>query len=239
LAAGKMVNVKINGVQRSLEIVGIASKHMSGARMYMDYDQLTKLTGQHNQVQEVRVLASPAAFSTPEQQARIGRQLEQRFEDARLAQSTSQTRADIFSATSSAMNILVIVLLLVAIILAIIGGLGLTGAMGLNVLERTREIGVLRAVGASHASVRKVVVVEGATVALVSWMLAALLSYPIGRVFAGAIVQLTFDTQATFRYSYVGLAVWLGVVLLIGVVASLAPARDAVRLTVREVLSYE
>jgi hypothetical protein len=36
-----------------------------------------------------------------------------------------------------------------------------------------------------------------------------------------------------------GLAVWLGVVLLIGVAASLAPAREAVRLTVREVLSYE
>jgi putative ABC transport system permease protein len=107
------------------------------------------------------------------------------------------------------------------------------------VLERTREIGVLRAVGASHRSVRQVVVVEGTAVALISWGLSALLSYPVGRLLSEAVVRVAFGTESTFSYSFLGLFVWLAAVLLIGVLASLAPARDAVRLTVREVLNYE
>lgn len=233
------IKIKINDQERFVRIVGVASKHMSGARMYMDYDQATRLTGQHNQVQMVRVLATPGTFGTADEQSRIGQELEKRFEDAQLSDASSSTRSEIFNATSNAFNILLVILLLVAGILAVIGGLGLTGAMGLNVLERTREIGVLRAVGASHGSVRKVVVVEGATVALASWLLSALLSYPVGYLLAGAVVRLTFVTNPTFQYSFLGPAVWFVLALLIGVAASLEPARDAVRLTVREVLNYE
>lgn len=239
IEVGKPLTVKINGLERQVNVVGIASKHMTGARIYMDYNQLTRLTGFPNQVQMVRVLATEGAFEGPNEQSALGRSLEKRFEDAQLADGASRTRSEMFSAMSTAFNILLIILLLVAVILAIIGGLGLTGAMGLNVLERTREIGVLRAVGASHSSVRKVVVVEGALVALVSWIFSALLSYPAGILLAGAVVKMAFDTQATFQYSYLGLVIWFGVVALIGVLASLAPARDAVRLTVREVLNYE
>jgi putative ABC transport system permease protein len=239
IGLGDRVKVKINGQERELEVVGIASKHMSGSRIYMNYDQLTRLTGRRNQVDMVRVLATPGAFSQPAEQNAIGHQLEKRFEDAQISDSTSRTRFEIFDSMANAFNILLVVLLLVAGILAVIGGLGLTGAMGLNVLERTREIGVLRAVGASHKLVRQVVVVEGTTVALISWGLSALISYPAGLVLSEAVVRVAFGTESTFQYSFLGLFVWLLAVLLIGMLSSLAPARDAVRLTVREVLNYE
>lgn len=239
IQVGQRVTAKINGLERSLEVVGVVSKHMSGSRIYMDYDQLTRLTGQHNQVDTVRVLATPGVFSPPAEQRAINQRLEKRFEDAQISDAAGRTRFEIFDAMSGAFNILLVILLLVAIILAVIGGLGLTGAMGLNVLERTREIGVLRAVGASHASVRMVVVVEGAVVALLSWVLSALLSYPVGMVLCEAVVSMAFGASAPFRYSVWGLFAWLAAVLLIGVLASLAPARQAVRLTVREVLNYE
>jgi putative ABC transport system permease protein len=239
VGVGDRIKVKIDGQERELEVVGIVSKHLTGPRIYMNYNWLTRLTGRRNQVDVVRVLATPGAFSQPVEQTTIGQQLEKRFDDAQLSESTSRTRFEIFDTIANAFNILLVVLMLVAAILAVIGGLGLTGAMGLNVLERTREIGVLRAVGASHRSVRQVVVVEGTTVALISWGLSALISYPAGRLLSEAVVQVAFGTQSTFQYSFLGLLVWLGVVVLIGVLASLAPARDAVRLTVREVLNYE
>jgi putative ABC transport system permease protein len=239
IALGDVISVKINGISRHLEVVGVVSKHMLGARIYMNYDQLTKLTGRYNQVDTVRVLATPNSLGEPLEQSQIGKQLEKRFDDANLSDSSSKTRAEIFDALANAFNILLVILLLVALILAVIGGLGLTGTMGLNVLERTREIGVLRAVGASHFSVRQVVVVEGVTVALISWALSALISYPVGRVLAEALIRTAFGTQSVFNYSAVGLFGWMGIVTLIGVFASLAPAREAARLTVREVLSYE
>jgi putative ABC transport system permease protein len=236
---GKPLQIKINGQERTIEVVGVVSKHMSGGRIYMDYDQVTRLTGRHNQVDTVRVLASSGQFSQASEQGAIGARLEKRFEDAKLSKDTSRTRDEIFTTMSSAFNILLIILLLVAGILALIGGLGLTGAMGLNILERTREIGVLRAVGAPHHSIRQVVVVEGTTVALLSWVFSALLSYPVGRILAEAVVRTAFGTGPTFQYSFLGLVAWLGAVIAIGIAASLAPARDAVRLTVREVLNYE
>ena len=129
--------------------------------------------------------------------------------------------------------------MLAAGILAVIGGLSLTGAMGLNVLERTREIGVLRAVGAANPAVRQVVVVEGIVVGLMSWVFATLLSAPVGRILAGAVVESVLKAQANFQYSVIGVIVWLAIVVVIGILSSLGPARKAVSLSVREVLDYE
>jgi len=236
---GNQINLKIGGVSRVFDVVGVASKHMMGSRMYMNYEQLTKLTGKHNQVDVVRVLATPGAFGTQSEQGVIGKQLEDRFEETQISEAQSRTRYEIFATFSSAFNILLIILLLVAFILAVIGGLGLAGTMGLNILERTREIGVLRAVGASYTSVLQVVVTEGTTVSVISWVLSALISYPVGRILAEAVVRVSLGTAPAFRYSFAGLLIWLVIIVLIGIISSLAPARDAARLTVREVLNYE
>jgi putative ABC transport system permease protein len=236
---GDKISIKFDGLEKPLEVVGIASKHMMGARIYMNFSQMAKITGRYNQVDTMRVLATPGALVSAAEQQEIGQELKKRFEDAKITESSSETRSEIFNSLGSAFNILLAVLLLVAIILTVIGGLGLTGTMGLNILERTREIGVLRAVGASHFSVHQVVVVEGVSVAMISWVLSALASYPVGRLLAEALIRTSFGTQASFSYSPWGLLTWMAVVILIGVFASLAPARNAARLTVREVLNYE
>lgn len=239
IQVGSKIPVKINQQTRELEVVGIVSKHMTGPRIYMNERQVSKFTNRQNQVDMVRVLATPDTLGSVRRQNQISQELEKRFDDAKLSQMGGQTRDEIFSAMTSAFTILLVILVIVALILVVIGGLGLTGTMGLNVLERTREIGVLRAVGASHFSVRQVVVVEGITVALISWGISALLSYPVGKLLADALVRATLGTPATFHFSALGLFSWMLVVTLIGVFSSLAPARDAARLTVREVLSYE
>ena len=236
---GDYIKVKINDVTRRLEVVGIASKHMMGSRIYLNDLQLAKLTGRYNQVDTIRVISNSHESNRTAEQAQISKLLEKRFTDANLSEMSSKTQSEIFSALANAFNILLVVLFLVAIILAVIGGLGLTGTMGLNVLERTREIGVLRAVGASYYSVRQVVVVEGVAVALISWILSAIVSYPIGMALAEALIRTSFGTNPSFTYSAAGLFAWMAIVILIGVFASLAPARDAARLTVREVLNYE
>jgi putative ABC transport system permease protein len=111
--------------------------------------------------------------------------------------------------------------------------------MGMNVIERTREIGVLRAVGASNIAVRKVVVSEGIVVGLISWLLGSFLSGPTGQLLAGAVIDAVLKAELTYRYSFLGLLIWLVIVILIGIFSSLAPARKAVQLRVREVLDYE
>lgn len=239
LAVGDTLTVKVNGVDRDFEIVGIASKHLFGGRVYMAYSAFSKVTGQTNPITEIRVRIDPDQVGTPSEQEAMATALEDRFNDAGLSSATASTQADAVATFTEAFDIILIVLLIMAVVLAIVGGLSLTGTMGINVLERTREIGVLRAVGASNESVRQVVVVEGVVIAVLSWLISALLSAPLGRILAGVIINVVLQTNTTFRYSYPGLLIWLAIIVIIGIGSSLAPAFSAERLTVREVLDYE
>jgi putative ABC transport system permease protein len=113
------------------------------------------------------------------------------------------------------------------------------GTMSINVLERTREIGVLRAIGAPNRGVAQVFILEGITIGLLSWILGSLLAIPVTQGLNQAVGGAIMGAPLTFAYSMPGLWTWLVVVFLLSALASFIPARNASRLTVREVLAYE
>jgi len=134
---------------------------------------------------------------------------------------------------------IVALLLVMAILLALVGGLGLMGTMSINVLERTREIGVLRAIGAPNRGVAQVFIREGIAIGLLSWMLGAALAIPMSRALNQASGEAMMGMPLSYSYSMQGLWGWLVAVILLSALASYVPARNATRLTVREVLAYE
>jgi putative ABC transport system permease protein len=132
-----------------------------------------------------------------------------------------------------------VLLLIMAVLIAIIGGLGLMGTMSINVLERTREIGVMRAIGASNGAVRRVFIVEGIIIGLLSWLFGSILAYPISKFLSDTIGQQFLSAPLDYTFSINGVLLWLGVVVVLSALASFLPAWNASRLTVREVLAYE
>jgi putative ABC transport system permease protein len=100
-----------------------------------------------------------------------------------------------------------------AILIAIVGGLGLMGTMSINVLERTREIGVMRAVGASDGSVLKIFMVEGLFIGVLSWLVGVILALPIGKLLSDAVGIAFTDFPLNYTFSTNGTLLWLGVVL--------------------------
>ncbi len=136
-------------------------------------------------------------------------------------------------------NVLIMLLLIMAVLLAVVGGIGLTGTMSLNVLERTREIGVMRAIGASDGAVFQIVVTEGLLIGLIGWLCSAALAYPLGMMLSQAIGSITFKSSMDYMYSTTGLIVWLVTATVLAVLASLLPARRASHVSVRDVLAYE
>lgn len=236
---GSLLTIKVGEREQSYQVVGIASKHLSGPRAYLTHAAYNRISDRPNMATAVRVRLDPDGVGSPAEQDRLASSLEERFESAQLSKSHATTQDEIFGNFSKPFDIILIVLVIMATVLAVVGGLSLTGTMGMNVMERTREIGVLRAVGADNAAVRRVVVIEGVMVGLISWLFALIISAPSARTLAAAVVQAVFETGVSFRFSLLGLFIWLSLVVLIGVGASLAPARRAARLTVREVLDYE
>jgi putative ABC transport system permease protein len=111
--------------------------------------------------------------------------------------------------------------------------------MSINVLERTREIGVMRAIGASSASVAQVFILESVAIGVISWLLGCVFALPLGKVMSDALGIPLMGVPITFTFSGMGVWLWLVVVILLSILASSVPARNASRLTVREVLAYE
>ena len=134
---------------------------------------------------------------------------------------------------------LVDLLMVMVLLLAFVGGLGLMSTMSLNVLERSREIGVIRAFGGSNRSVFRVVILEGVAVGVMSWLGSLLLAVPLTWLFCRFIGLSFLSLPLDFRYSAAAAFMWLGLVILLSAISSSLPAANATRLTVREVLSYE
>ena len=119
-----------------------------------------------------------------------------------------------------------------------VGSFGLSGMRSINVLERRREIGVMRAVGASSADVAFIFVGEGLLLGVLSWVAAVPISLFAGRYFVDAL-GVVIDFPAVYHYSLQGVWIWLGIVLALALLASWLPARRATQISVRESLAYE
>ncbi len=236
---GDELELNLSGNERTFTVVGVISSQLAGSGVYMSYDAYTQATNTIGKVTDLRLRASPIAVSSQVTQEQIADALEERLENIGLATGTPQTNHELTVGIAGSFDIIVSFLMVMAVLLAIVGGLGLAGTMSLNVLERFREIGVLRAVGASNQSVRRVVVLEGLFIGLISWILGVILSLPFGYIFSNVIGMAFLQMPLEFRFSLVGVFVWLGLMLAIAAIASLAPAQRASSVTIREVLSTE
>jgi putative ABC transport system permease protein len=106
------------------------------------------------------------------------------------------------------------------------------------VVERTREIGVMRAIGARSRSIMGMFVLEGVLQGLVSWAISAPLSFLIGYPVARQLGQTMLDIDLDYSYSYGAVFIWLATILIIAALASIIPARNATHISVRESLAY-
>jgi putative ABC transport system permease protein len=111
--------------------------------------------------------------------------------------------------------------------------------MSINVLERTREIGVMRAIGASNGDIQSIVIVEGMVIGLLSWLISIVLSIPITGVLTFGVGLAIMNSPMNPVYGASGIVAWLIFTLVLATIASALPARRASRLTVRDTLAYE
>ena len=118
----------------------------------------------------------------------------------------------------------------------VIALLGIANTLALSVVERTREIGLLRAVGMTRRQVRRMVRREAMIIAVFGALLGILIGIAIG---FGVVTSLADDGLGSFALPAGQLLIWLVVAAVAGLIASLGPARKAARLDVLKAISYE
>ena len=137
------------------------------------------------------------------------------------------------------MVMIYIFLIVMSVIVGSVGALGLMTTMSLNVLERRREMGVLRAIGATPRVVWLMVVVEGLVIGVLSWTIAALLAWPVSKLLGDVLVRAMLRGGVDFEFEPLGLLIWFIVSISVSAAGSFIPAWKASRATVREALAYE
>jgi putative ABC transport system permease protein len=113
------------------------------------------------------------------------------------------------------------------------------GTMSINVLERTREIGVMRAIGASNGDIQSIVITEGMVIGILSWAISIFVSIPITNVLCFGVGMAILTAPMPPVYGATGIIAWLIFTVVLGTLASALPARRASKLTVRDKLAYE
>jgi putative ABC transport system permease protein len=151
----------------------------------------------------------------------------------------SRSKADFRYGRDQHLRMIYVFLVVISGIIAAVVGLGLATTMSLNVMERRRELGVLRALGASPSVVIGIIVAEGMVIGVMSWILAALAAWPLSRVAGNFLTFLIFKSRLDSVFELQGLWIWLAFSVLAAGAASLLPARSAAKLTVREAPAYE
>lgn len=237
LKPGDPVHLNINGNEQIWEVVGLFKfVDREGVFGYAPYEYMSQVNHLANQAYSYRLVTvqHDRAYQDALAEKLDGFLREKGFK-VRLAQAG---RATLDTAVES-LDILVTFLLIMAVLTAIVGSMGLTGTMGMNVLERTREIGIMRAIGADDRAVMRTVIAEGVVIGLVSFALAMVLSIPFTYLLSTIVSLAVFQTPIQVVFTYLGYGIWLLLVLVLSAVASIVPARNAARLTIREVLAYE
>ncbi len=230
------ITMKVDGEKTTWRVVGIVQSVLVGPWAYTNYPYYAR---KFNRVGTASAVYLVTEQHTAEYQAEVARNLESYFDRVGLRVSSISQLDALRSTMIVQFNVLIVFLLLMALILAVVGGLGLAGTMSLNVIERTREIGIMRAIGASNGSVMQIFISEGVLIGLISWVLGTLLSIPAGRVLSDLVGNGFLQSPLNYAFSLPGAGLWLAAMIVISVLASFFPALSAVRLTVRNVLAYE
>ncbi|MGH3483387.1 MAG: ABC transporter permease [Nocardioidaceae bacterium] len=138
-----------------------------------------------------------------------------------------------FKANVNQLLFLIYALLGLAIIIAV---LGIINTLALSVIERTREVGLLRAVGMSRRQLRRMVRLESIAIAVLGAVLGVVMGVVFGVVLQRAVADQGLDVLSV---PYVSLGVFVLIAAIVGVLAALLPARRAARLDVLRAITTE
>jgi len=164
--------------------------------------------------------------------------LDQALLDAHLPPVQLATRAMFRDALEEHFKVVGDVLRMVALAAVLVGAILLAASTSFNVIERAREIGVMRALGASPRAIAAILLAEGAAIAGAGLTIAVALSLVLTSALNGAAARTLLHVAVPLRFSFEGLATLCAgaVVMVIAVWITLA---FALRRSVTETLNYE
>jgi putative ABC transport system permease protein len=235
IGAGDSVQLLIAGKLTTWRVVGIVEEKGGGSSVYATAAGFGAATGQPLRANQLRIAADNHDERTRAVVAdAVSKTLADAGIEVRSAVSVSRSEA----ISEGHLGPIILILLGIALPLGVVGVIGLASTMSTNILDRTREFGVMHAIGALPKAVRRIVTAEGVFLAVFSCLVAAIPTLGLTAVLGAGLGNLFFSAPLPYRISIPAIVIWAAVVVLGAVLATEAAASRASRLTVREALAY-
>ncbi|MBI5965895.1 MAG: FtsX-like permease family protein [Chloroflexi bacterium] len=233
---GDEIQLLIEGQTETFTVVGVIKQILSPSAAYVLPETFADVTGQPAEITNaVRVVMRE---HDKESVTSITRDVERAFAAGNVSVKVTVSEALLGEAISGHVYIFIFALMLISTVMAVVGVLGLTSSMGTSVIERTREFGVMRAIGAKSKTILRNIISEGVFIGLMSWGIALPLSIPLSYGIGYLLGMMSFRSPLTLVISPAGLVIWFLLLVVGSIAASAYPAQQASRLTVRETLAY-
>ncbi|WP_406278729.1 FtsX-like permease family protein [Streptomyces sp. NBC_00191] len=234
IKVGDDITLTVDGRPTTWHVVGIASDFGTQGAAYVTdqaYAKISRAPGQASMIRIVTDRHDPAG-----RQATLD-QVERALAAGGVSIGGAGSINELKAALDGHVAVLSQALIAIALVMGLVGLLGLASTMSTNVIERTREFGVLHTIGATASAVRTIVVVEGVLIGALSIGLALVLSPPLTHLLGDYIGTEAFVQPLPFQFSTPALLLWTVAALAGAAGATTAAARRASRLTVREALT--
>jgi putative ABC transport system permease protein len=236
IGAGDTVQLSVSGRSTSWRVVGIVQERGGGSGgTYVTAEGFAAAMGQPPQANTLRIATDSHDEQTREA---VADTVDETLTDAGVEVQSAASVAVSDAATEGHLGPIILILVAIAIAMAVVGCIGLASTMSANILDRTREFGVMHAIGARPETVRRIVVAEGVFLALASCLVAVVPTLALTAVIGSGLGNLFMDAPLPFRVSMFAAGIWIALVILGAILATDAAATRASHLTVREALAY-
>ncbi len=235
---GKELSIrdKITIRDKSFQVVGIMKEIGSSqddSQIYMPLETMREITNEPDEITMIYVQAADTGV-VEDVAERIQQKLDNKYgEDTFSVMSTATLASQISTITGT----LSLILAGIAGIALIVAGIGIANTMYMSILERTKEIGIMKAIGATSEDVLKIFLTEAAIIGLIGGLGGVLLGAAISKVLGIILTQygMVFKTAITPDLALMGLLFSV----VAGVVSGFMPARKAANLNPIDALRYE
>jgi putative ABC transport system permease protein len=235
-ALGKPLNISIAGHNLAVTLVGLLQE-FDTAKMYFDQDFYDAAVNPLHKVNSAMIAAKHKDFDSV---LTLKNAIEKRIAESDLNVMYVESQQQRVKILYDHLDMILISFLVFALIVLSVSALGMASAMGINVIERTREIGVLRAIGATPAMIQQLFLSEGLLVGGAAIVLGLILAWPLSLMSADFWGNLIMGgAKLPAHISVSGVLITIATTLIFTWFASRMPARNAIRLSTREALSYE
>jgi putative ABC transport system permease protein len=236
LGVGDTLRLRAGGRTVGYPIVGVVKELVPMPVVYAPREAVLEVTAQPEDLtRSMRIVT--AQHDEAAQRAAAG-ELEREFERRGIEVRGLQRMSELRQGIVDHLVIIFSILTAAALVVVVVGSLGLATTLTLDVVHRTREIGVLGAIGATPAIIARHVWMEAVLIGLASWVAALLLAAPISYALEVACGSIFLKAPLPFHMSWLAALAWLLLVFVLASLASFLPARRAARLTVREALAH-